>query len=128
MTGQSDFCNAFSKKPPLRGESDGLSDGNILGTARLVQRRFGASQSGDLVLELKFPSLEFCQPHVICRRSVEGILNFALDGPMLPFQFRQVILQRHVSSSYGDLLTRILWQNDCGESKAKFEESRREDA
>jgi hypothetical protein len=127
MTEQPVSCDAFSKKPPLREESDGLSWGN-LGNARLVHRRFGASQSGNLILELKLPSLEFCQPHVICRRSVEGILNFALESPMLPFQFGQVILQRHVSSSYGDLLTRIVWQNECGESKAKFEESRVEDA
>ena len=79
-----------------------------------MHRRFGASQPGDLVLELKLLSLEFCQPHVICGGSVEGILDFALDSPMLPFQFRQVILQWHVSSSYvisdPDIVAARVWR------------------
>jgi hypothetical protein len=82
------------------GEATASSGGKLQGILRLMHRRIGGSQSGNLILELKLPSFELCQPHVIRRRSVEGILDLALEGAVLPFQFRQVILQRHVSSSY----------------------------
>ena len=31
---------------------------------------------------------------------VKGILDLALESPVLPFEFRQMILQRHFCSSY----------------------------
>jgi hypothetical protein len=78
--------------------------------------RWGACplQPGNLILELKFSALEFCQRYVIRGRMVERILNLAFESLMLPLKFRHVIHQWHVGTSYlladGAIVPQGLWR------------------